>query len=414
MDLKQKIYKFLRKSEKYTKTDNIYLAKGGFWLSLKQIGTTIIALGLAMVWARFIPKEIYGKYKFVLSVASFLVIFSLPGMATATTQAVARGFDKTIEAIVKTKFKWSILGTIAGFSLAFYYLLHGNQTLAISFLIVGIFSPFVNSFIVYGDYLTGKKRFDLQAKYGLSKTFLRASATITAILLTRNVIYLILVYFAVQAGLSIFFYILTSKKLPPTGDIDPKTVSYGKHLSLIGVLGTIATNIDKILVFHFLGAVELAIYSFAILVPNQIKGLSKNIGQLALPKFAVRDNKEIKRNIWSKTIRMGLFLIIIVVLYMVFAGLIFKLFFPAYMDSVLYTKIYSLSILGGIAIIPDVIFRAKAKTKIIYKCTIFNSLIKILILFVSLYYFGLLGLIIGYVIQQFVAAAIIIFMFRDL
>ena len=35
--IKNKTYKLLRKSEKYTKTDMVYLTKGGFWLTLGQI-----------------------------------------------------------------------------------------------------------------------------------------------------------------------------------------------------------------------------------------------------------------------------------------------------------------------------------------------------------------------------------------
>ena len=44
----------------------------------------------------------------------------------------------------------------------------------------------------------------------------------------------------------------------------------------------------RILAFHYLGAVELAIYSFAIAPPEQIKGVFKFLGTLALPKFSKR------------------------------------------------------------------------------------------------------------------------------
>ncbi len=412
--LKSKVYNFLKRTEKYTRTDNVYLVKGGFWLTFKQIGGFVIAWVLAMVWARFVPKEIYGKYKFIMSVAGFLAIFSLPGMNTALIRAVARGFEKTVKQIVKTKFRWSILSLGAGISLALYYWFQHNQILAISFLIVGIFSPLVNSFAVYGDYLAGKKRFDLQTKYGLLKNLLLASAMIVGILLTKNVIYLILIYFLSQTILTIFFYLFIFKKLPPKGEIDQKSITYGKHLSLSFVLGEIATYIDKVLVFHFLGATELAIYSFATLVPNQIRGLNKTFGKLALPKFSIRDTKEIKRNLWSKIIRMELFLIITVGLYIISAGLIFKLFFPAYLDSVLYSKIYSLSLLNGIVILPQNIVFAKAKTRVIYKYSLFNNSIQILTIFISLYYFGLLGLIVGNIIYKTIITGASFFMLREI
>jgi hypothetical protein len=35
--LKYKAYTFLRWSERHTKTDMIYLTKGGFWLTLAQV-----------------------------------------------------------------------------------------------------------------------------------------------------------------------------------------------------------------------------------------------------------------------------------------------------------------------------------------------------------------------------------------
>ncbi len=412
--LRKKVYKILRKTEKYTKTDNVYLAKGGFWLIFKQIGGTITALLLAMLWARFVPKEIYGQYKFIISIAGFLIIFSLPGMSTAITRSVARNFEGTVKLALKTKLKWSTLAAISGFFLAFYYGWRGNQILSISFLIVGILSPFVNSFTVHGDYLAGKKRFGLQAKYNLASNFLAALATAIAIFLTKNVVYLILVYFVSRAVLHILFYLSVLKKIPPNKNIDPEAVTYGKHLSLIAVLGQIATHIDQILVFHFLGAVELAVYSFAILVPNQIKTLAKYIEHLALPKFSVRNSKELKKTVLSKTIRMGIFLTTGVILYLLFAGLIFKIFFPNYIDSVVYSRIYSLALLGMITAVPEVIFWAKAKTKIIYTYSIFGDLTKILIIFISLYYFGLMGLVVGLVIHRFISTVFIFFMLRYL
>ncbi len=410
--IKSWLYQFLRRTQKYTGTDNVYLAKGGSWLTLSRTGALFISLGLGIIWANFVPKEIYGQYKFILSLAGILAIFSLQGMKSATVRAVSRNFDGTIKLILKTKLRWSALILLAGFALAVYYWLNDNQVLALSFLIVGFLSPIINSFSIYGEYLLGKKRFDLGSQYTLIRNFLTAAVIITAIFLTKNVIYIILTYFIASSILSIFFYFLTLKKIPPSQNVDQKTISYGKHLSLIGIIGTIGGQIDKILIFHYLGAIELAIYSFAVVLPDYIGETTRTLKHLALPKLSVKDDQEIKKTIRPKVIRYGLFLAGAVVLYIIFADLVFKLFFPAYMDSVFYSRIYAIAVLGNITFLPRLSFVAKAKTKTLYTYDTTLNIIKILIIFISLYFFGLLGIIVGRVISSFISIPIAFFLFQ--
>ena len=70
--IKEKIYNLLRWSEKYTKTDMVYLAHGGFWLSFGQIISSLSSFLLAIAFANLLPKETYGNYKYILSIASIL------------------------------------------------------------------------------------------------------------------------------------------------------------------------------------------------------------------------------------------------------------------------------------------------------------------------------------------------------
>ncbi len=77
MKIKDWFYQFLRRTQKYTGTDNVYLVKSGAWLTLPSMVMTIIALVMGMAWARFVPKEVYGQYNYILSLAGLLAIFSL-------------------------------------------------------------------------------------------------------------------------------------------------------------------------------------------------------------------------------------------------------------------------------------------------------------------------------------------------
>ena len=60
LPLKQTIFRMLRWSERFTKTDMVYLAKGSFWMMAKQVGVSIISFGLAIAFANLLPQETYG------------------------------------------------------------------------------------------------------------------------------------------------------------------------------------------------------------------------------------------------------------------------------------------------------------------------------------------------------------------
>ncbi len=59
----------------------------------------------------------------------------------------------------------------------------------------------------------------------------------------------------------------------------------------MGLINALAGQLDKIITYHYLGASELAIYSFAVAMPEQIKGIFKNLNTLAFPKFSTQQNK---------------------------------------------------------------------------------------------------------------------------
>ncbi|MDO8264900.1 MAG: oligosaccharide flippase family protein [Candidatus Parcubacteria bacterium] len=413
--IKTRVRGILIKTQKYTHTDNIYIFKGGFWLSLGQAMNMIILLVMSVIWARFVPKEVYGQYNYILSIAGLIAVFSLGGMEGALTPAVAKGFGKTIWPILKTKFLWSTLTVVSGCGLAIYYWINGNTILAISFLIAGIFSPLINNFSIYLAYLSGERRFDIQAKYSILRVILASAVSAGVIFLTKNVIFLIASYFIVNGFLHVLFYFLALRAVPPKGGIDYKAINFGGHLSFIGILGTFAGYIDRILVFHYLGAVQLAIYSFATLLPEQINSFLKHFQVLAIPKLAVRDEKEIKETIKKRTAILALFLIVVIGIYAISARFIFNFLFPSYSDSVFYSIIYSFSLLGAVAIIPGTTFVAKTKTKILYKYNIITNVFKIIIMFFGLHYFGLLGMIVGLVIYRNISSLLsFIFFYEDI
>lgn len=408
--LKIKIRRFLIWSQKYTQTDNIYLAKGGFWLFLERIVLMAASFLLAIIFANLIPPATYGNYKYILSLVGILSIFSLGGINTAITQATARGLEGSFYSGFKTKIKWGLLGSLVAMGGAVYYWIQGNNILPIPLLITAIFLPLMRGSRIYGDFLAGKKLFNIAAKYSMIGEIIFVGAMVITIFLTKNLVWLIAVYFIFYTFPNYFFYLSTKFKLRPNKKEDPRTISYGKHLSFIGILGRGAAELDKVLLFTLVGPIEVAVYSFAILMPNQIFSILTNINILALPKLVAKSQKEIKTGLIKKAWKLFILVLLIIGAYIATAPYIFKIFFPQYLDSVFYSQLFMLSLIAIPAGLLGTVFEAKMMKKQLYLFRIIG-IVKLALLALLVPFFGILGVILALLGSRIFGGALTLFLF---
>jgi len=409
---KNLIYSLLKKSERYTQTDMIYLAKGGFWLTLGQIISTAASLLLTIAFANLLEPVTYGNYKYVLSLVGVLGIFALTGIGTAITQAVARGLEGSFYTGFKTKLKWGLLGSLVAIGGAIYYWIKGNYLLPIPLLISAIFLPLMLASQIYGSFLVGKKLFNIQVKYNTFSQVVSAGTLVATLFFTKNLFWLIAIYFVSHTFLNYFFYLSTKSKFKPNKREDPQTLSYGKHLSLMGIISTIAEYLDKILLFTLVGSTQLAIYSFAILIPDQIKSLMKqNVGTLAFPKLSIKPRKEIKLNIMQKFWKLFFLTGIIAIIYITIAPFLYKIFFSQYLDSIPYSQLFALSFVAVPITLLSTIFRAQMMKKELYLIRIV-PIVRIILLLLLAPIYGIWGVIIGQISATFFYLALVLFLFR--
>jgi len=393
--LKNKTVKFLRWSEQYTKTDMIYLAKGGGWLTSSKAFSILIGLILATAFANLIPQKTYGTYKFIVSAASIIGGFTLAGMSTAVTQAAARGFDNALKLGAKTKFKWSIGIVLAGVTAAAYYYLNGNMTLTYGMLMIATLYPLRTSFDLYEDFLQGKKDFQRTSLYKISLEVFQVIVMIATLFLTNNVLWVLLTFFGTNTLAAIYFYFRTKNIYPQADKKDDQMVSFGKHLSVMKLFRKIARHIDKVLIWHFLGPAQLAIYSFATLPVSKIQTASGSIPQVALPKFTEKNLRALRKTLDYKVFLLALLFLGLSAVYILTAPYIFELLFPAYMSSVPFTQVYALGIVLFSGQIYSQTLVAHSKTKWIYITQITSNVVKIASLVVLLPLLGVWGGIIS-------------------
>ncbi len=386
--LRERWVRLLRVSERYLGTDMTYLTSSGLWLTIGQAGAILITLLLAIAFGHLASQDTYGNYKYVLTIAGLLSTLSLSGLSTGITRSAASGYDGSLVQGFRLNLRWSgpLVG-VAFVAAVYYYFFQHNIFLAASLAIIGVATPLLNGVSLYDSFLNGKKAFKKDTLYYLLENSAVTICIVALIVLRARAIILVSAYFAVSTAMTAFFY-WRVKRSARNADEDPELFRYSAHLSVMNVIGAIADKIDSIAIFSFLGPAQLAIYSFALAIPEQVKGALKNIVTISMPKFAARSIPEIRATIGKRVLILAFILLIGIAAYVILVPYLFAFFFPVYVGAVPYTRVYALSLVFIACTSPFIsILQAHKRTKELYITTNVSSgvLVIALPLFTVLY-----------------------------
>ncbi len=394
--IKVKTHNFLRWTEKYTKTDMVYLAKSTFWINSNTVVVSIFSFLLYIAFSRFLPKENYGTYQFILSIGSIIGAFTLTGMNTAITQAVARGLEGSFKKSILIQLKYGTIPFLVSVGISTYYFLNNNWQIALGILIVGILTPLINTFNTFLAFLNGKKNFESYFYTYQILNFTYYPILIVSLTITKNPVILIFVNLISNFIANLIAYSIVIKKYQPNNLEDPETISYGKHLSLANFISTAILQLDNILVFHYLGATKLAIYAFATNIPDRVYGLIKSVQVIALPKLSSHSQGDDKVHLIKKSFIFFIASLTITIIYIVLAKPIYNLFFPQYNSSILYSQIYMLMLsLISLYILPMTNVSATMEKEKNYIFSILSPSISIVVMILMINLFGIIGLIVA-------------------
>ena len=403
--LKNLGFRWLKKSEKLTKTDMIYFTKGGFWLTINQFLSSAVAFGLAIAYANLLSPEVYGAYKYIISVAAIVSIPTLSGIDTAVARAAAQGNRGSLIPAFNVKLKWGWLACLASIAVAVYYLLvQYNLQLSLAFVLLALIVSSFESLRLYQSYLVGLKEFKFLSASMMVIKIVSAITVLIALLLHVDLVWLVVAYFVPQLLVRWYYWLKTIKKYPPNQSVDPQTIHLGKQLTVNNIVISISDQLDQVLLFNLLGPVQLAIFQFAVAPIEQVKGLLKNIPAIAMPKFASRSQAEIRKTIDHRLWRYAALLTVLVAIYIPLAPWLFKLVFPRYLAAASLSQVFAISLIAVPLLgIITTIFESQAMVKQLYKLRLFNAVSQIVITVGFIVYLGLWGAILARVVQRFVS-----------
>lgn len=405
--------RLLRWGEKYTRLDMVYLASGSFWISVAQVGSGLLSLAVLVAFANLLSQEAYGTYRYILSLAGLLNIFSLTGMNTAVTRAVARGEEGALRASVRYQLRWGLLMLLAFLALGGYFFLKDNQLFALSFLILGLFTPATLAFNTYGAYLEGKKEFRLASISTVLSTALYSAGMGATLFLSGEMLWIVFAY-ALLTFLSTFlFYLYTLYRFRPPARASRESLVYGRELTLIGLMDPVVSQIDKIVVAHFWGPAQLAVYSFAMAIPGRATIAVKNLVGLGSPKFAIKTPQEINERFYTRVLQGMCFGALMTLGYVLLSPYVFAYMLPKYLDSILYSQILALSFIFAIPNrMVSLILVSQKLSRIIFVNNFGQNLLKIALYVLFGIYGGVMGLVVVFVLISLLSMLINIAVWR--
>jgi len=391
-----------------------YLVKGSFWLLTSQAINFVLALVLLWVFANLVSKEVYGEYRFLLTVVTVLALTSLSGTAVALTHSVALGKRATFYPLLHARFRFGLIGSLGALIGAGYYLWQGNTNLAQAFTLIALFVPFIESYTLYAAYLNGVKDFRLMSILHTLQRITTVGALVTAVILTQSVFWILATYLV---GMTLSFKAAQAWTLrihPLNQEHDETALPYAKHLSLMSIMRSGAQHLDKVALWYLAGPVVLAQYVVAIAMPNELVSAFSQISRLALPKMSARNKTELQQSMLRKLLIYFIAMLPVVAIYVFFAPFVFATFLPQYVDSVFYSQLATILIIAAPLGLLTQYFFATKHTTALYIMNALEPVVLIALYAILIPLFGIVGVITASFIRYlFVFASLLFFFFRD-
>jgi O-antigen/teichoic acid export membrane protein len=306
-----------------------------------------LTLGLVTTYyiAHSLSKDNYGHYNYILTVIGLLSFFSLPFVNNAVSQSVARGFLGTYKASILTTFFSSCGGGLILLLLSAYYHLNHDALLARAFLIAAIVFPFLYGLTTWKSLYLGEQKYKKIIKLAGVNNVISSSLLIAiAIFFPNNVLFILLCFLAIPALQNVAQTTLLYFKQKNTYDTEEGSIKYGIKASFYSIISLIATNIDSILLFHFLSPTALANFIAAQKLPEVIKSSIQDIGQILLPIFSKKShmtkNLSWFFNIFGIAISIG----ILILTFTIYPYIFILIFGEQYRDALIYGQALMCSI----------------------------------------------------------------------
>jgi O-antigen/teichoic acid export membrane protein len=370
-----------------------------FLLRFFQLGTALVS---TYFLARSMSKDAFGQYNMVMNAVGIASLFSLSGLTNSLVQAVARGFEGTFRAIVPIAFFSSFVGSVGLASLSGWYFVKGNEQNAWGLMAAAVLLPFAHGLVQWKSVIIGRERFDQLMLADGAVSLLTYSLVIAAVVLfPGEYVLAILVTLIVPAVFNLCLTAFKYRQISVNAAVEEQNIRYGIRTTFYSGLGSIGSNLDRILVFSFLSPVALAVYVAAAKIPELLSGAMQDVGAVLAPRLAKHEAYSKRIDKIFSIMAFGYGFIVIAAAFLLVPIIVPFLYGSNYADSVPYAQALTCSVaIGFHADLRFRFVRSQIDVRGYRDTMLISSAVRFLAFFTLVPLFGIIGAVVGMFIYR--------------
>lgn len=334
--LTQPIFAFARRLLGF---DVRFFAKNATIVTISYGVTVLRGLITGYLVARIFPRELYGQYQFILTAVGTVGAISLPGIINALSRAVARGEKGVIIPVARIQFCIALVAAMILLG-AIPFLPEERKMLWPLFVLAAVIFPVSQTASTLFTAVTvGNARFDVSLKANIAWSSVMAIATLGIIFLHPSAALL----YTAATTLPALSYLWFSRPLVERTTPEPTVrhiIQYGIQLTLVSLPVSLSWYIDKLMISALFGLNQLAVFTVAILIPEQAKSLTKELFPIS---FSIQSKGEDtfhrRKRLIHAVFRATLLFSIGIVAYIIAAPWIYSLLFPNYPEAIFLSQL---------------------------------------------------------------------------
>ncbi len=400
------------------------------FILLLRVVERLTGFVVMFVLFRMLTKEQVSEYSYIQTVLSICAIFAIQEFQNTVSQSVSRGFLGVYRQASLIALRWSLLGSLFLFGFAAWYGIAGQLRLAYGFVIAAVIFPMFHGLshwkglylgeknfsgfalaestnslikvmfiiIVFLSYLTSFSKIDLKS----TESWMKPVESQQALLI------IIFIYLAVPAAQNLRQSVRCFRRVSKNAPVENGALAYGLHANWFSAVGTVASNLDRVLIFTFLSSPLLAVFVAAEKFAEVLQSIVQDLGATLAPKFAVMSGYTRSLNSKLKLFSFGMGVLIMLFTILALPKLLLLVFGESYRESIIYAQL----LMGGVALnnLTTLQFRfIRSRLDVINfrKILVSGSVCKIVISAMLIPIFGLNGAIASVLIHRAILFVIV-------